>query len=153
MITFSLEQWPDFKHEAAVLWPKHWEEVALHRDTIKLAVDFRAIDQVDAGGGMHICVAREAGKIVGYWVGFIHPHLHYRDSLTAYTDIYYVRQESRKDVWLFRHLLDFVEKTLSERGVEKMFIASKCHKDLSKIFERRGMTRTEVVYTKLLKRA
>lgn len=150
MITFHVEPLSEFKREAAILFPKHWEEVALHKDTIKLDVDFSQFDAIDALGGLHIVVAREAGTIVGYWVGLIRPHLHYRESLTAYTDIYYVRQETRKDVFLFQRMLDFVEKTLKQRGVQKLFIASKCHKDLSKIFEHRKMTRTEIVYTKLL---
>lgn len=151
MITFHVEPWSDFKTEAAVLFPIHWREIALHQDAIKLAIDFAALDGLDSEGALHVVVAREAGKIVGYWLGVIRPHLHYRDSLTAYTDVFYVRQESRRDVFVFQHMLDYVETSLAKRGVQKLFIASKCHKDLSKIFERRGMTRTEVVYTKLLK--
>ena len=149
-ITFHVEPLSEFKREAAILFPKHWDEVALHKDTIKLDVDFNQFDILEASGSLHIVVARDAGRIIGYWIGIIRPHLHYKQSLTAYTDIFYVRQESRKDVFLFQHMLAFVEKTLKKRGVQKLFIASKVHKDLSKIFERLGMTRTEVVYTKLL---
>ncbi len=150
MITFAVEQWSQFKEEARDIFQIHWEEIALHKDSIKLEIDFDAFDGMDAQGMLHVVVARDAGKIVGYWLGIIKPHLHYVNSLTAYTDVFYVRQESRRDVFLFQKMLVFVEKTLKSRGVQKLFIASKSHKDLSKIFDRMGMTRTETVYTKLL---
>ena len=150
MASYAVEPWREFAVEAAVLWPLHWEEIAIDRDKIKLAVDFASFDALDAMGQLHVVVAREAGVIVGYWLGIIRPHLHYRDSLTAYTDVFYVRQESRRDVWVFQKMLDFVEKSLKQRGVQKLFIASKSHKDLSRLFERRQMNRTEVVYTKVL---
>lgn len=150
MITFHVEPWQSFKREAAILFPKHWKEIALHQAEIPLDVDFSTFDQMDAQGMLHLVVAREAGEIAGYWLGIIRPHFHYKQSLTAYTDVYYIRQESRGDVFAFLHMLDYVEETLKKRGVQKLFIASKCHKDLSRIFERRDMTRTEVVYTKIL---
>lgn len=148
--TFNVEPWADFVVEAEPLFQKHWEEIALHKDTIKLKIDHAAYDNLDAQGALHVVVAREAGEIIGYWLGIIRPHLHYADSLTAYTDVFYVRQASRRDVFVFQHMLGFVESSLKQRGVQKLFIASKAHKDLSKMFERLGMTRTETVYTKLL---
>lgn len=150
MITFAVEQWREFIAEAQPLFPIHWEEIALHKDSIRLDIDYAAFDAMDAQGMLHVVVAREEGKIVGYWLGIIKPHLHYVKSLTAYTDVFYMRQECRKDVFVFHKLLKFVEQSLKKRGVQKLFIASKQHKDLSKIFERLGMTRTETTYTKLL---
>lgn len=150
MITFHVEPWSRYKVEAAELWPLHWEEIAINRDVIKLDVDLDKYDRMDAEGAVHVVVAREEGRIVGYWLGFVYPHLHYRRSLTAYTDIFYVRQETRRDVFLFQKLLEFVESSLKARGVQKYFIASKVHKDLSRIFERRKMQRTEIVYSKVL---
>ncbi len=150
MITYAVEPWAQFQHDAADLFQIHWEEIALHKDTIKLAIDYRAFDQMDAQGMLHVVVAREAGAVIGYWLGVIRPHLHYVNSLTAYTDVFYVRQQSRRDVFVFQKMLKFVEASLKQRGVQKLFIASKAHKDLSRIFDRLGLTRTETVYTKLL---
>lgn len=149
-IAFHVEPWASFKTEAADLFPRHWQEVALNRDAIKLNIDFGTFDRLDEAGQLHVVVARDDG-IAGYWLGVIHPHLHYRDSLTAYTDVFYMRQESRRDTWAFVRMLKFVESSLKAKGVQKMFISSKCHKDLSPIFEHAGMTRSEVVYTKLLR--
>lgn len=151
-ITFHVEPWTAFKTEAADLFVKHWKEVALNQDAIPLDIDFATLDAFDAHGCLHLVVARDDdGTIAGYWLGVLRPHLHYRNSLTAYTDVFYIRQESRKDVWAFLHMLAFVERTVKAKGAERLFISSKAHKDLSPIFEHAGMTRTEVLYTKLLK--
>lgn len=44
MITFAVEPWESFKREACPLWDKHWEEVAINRDVIKLNVDYAQYD-------------------------------------------------------------------------------------------------------------
>jgi N-acetylglutamate synthase-like GNAT family acetyltransferase len=94
-------------------------------------------------------VARHKGKIIGYWVGFIRPHFHYADSLTAYTDIYFVDKAYRKSgvgADLFKH----VEKVLKQRGVQKIFTATKLHLNHSALFKAAGYHETEIVFTKLL---
>jgi GNAT superfamily N-acetyltransferase len=147
MVTYQVEPWDQFQHQAAPLWERHWEEIALDKAAIKLNVDFRAYDQMDAMGMLHVVVARDAGAIVGYHLSFVRPHFHYANSLTAYTDVYWVAPECRKGrvgIALFQ----FVEKTLKARGVERMFSACKLHKDVGKLFERLGWTETERVFSK-----
>jgi hypothetical protein len=148
-VTFHVEAWQDFKRESLYLWPKHWEEIAIHKDTIKLNVDYRQYEQMDANGALHVVSARCAGKIIGYWLLIIRPHLHYADSLTAFTDVYFMDQAFRKGL-VFCRMNRFVEKTLKARGVQKIFTATKKHKDLGKLFEFMGYQETETVYTKLI---
>jgi GNAT superfamily N-acetyltransferase len=149
VITFAVEPWATFRHEAARLWVKHWEEVAIHQDTISLNIDFDQYDVQDAMGALSIIAARHKGAIVGYWAGFIRPHFHYADSLTAFTDVYFVEREFRKK-GLGQGLFAFVEKTLKARGVQKIFTATKLHLNHSALFEAAGYTATEIVFTKLL---
>lgn len=149
MVTFQVEPWSEFKAEAAKLWPKHWEEVAINKDKIKLNVDFRQFDALDSVGQLIVIAAREDGEIIGYWVGFIRPHLHYADSLTAYTDVYFVDPAYRKPRVALR-LFQFVEKELKRRGAQKIFTATKLHLDHSKLFKALGYTETERLFTKML---
>lgn len=116
MITFAVEPWSRFKLEGIPLWQKHWEEVAIHRDTIKLDVNVPQYDAQDACGALCIVVARHKGEIVAYWAGLIRTHLHYAQSLTAFTDVYFVDKAHRKN-GLGQQLFQFVEKTLKARGV------------------------------------
>lgn len=149
MITFHVEPWCEFKRDAAYLWPKHWEEVAVNRDKIKLDVDYAQYDAMDAQGSLCVIAARSAGAIVGYWIGVIRPHLHYASSLTAFTDIYFVDKPFRK-LGAGQQLFAFVEQELRRRGVQKIFTATKLHLDHSALFKASGYSETEVVFTKLL---
>jgi GNAT superfamily N-acetyltransferase len=147
MVTFAVEPWAQFQLEAEPLWARHWEEIALDKDAIKLKIDYRAYDQMDAMGMVHVVVARDAGQIIGYHLSFVRAHFHYADSLTAYTDVFWIAPECRKGrvgIALFQ----FVEKTLKARGVERMFSACKLHKDVGKLFERLGWKETERLFTK-----
>lgn len=148
-ISYHIEEWQTFKRESLHLWDRHWQEVAINRDVIKLNIDYGQYDQLDAAGALHVVAARDAGKIVGYHLSIVRPHLHYADSLSAFTDVYYVAPEFRKGragIELFK----FVEKTLKARGVQKMFTGTKIHLDMSKVFERLGWKETERLYTKVI---
>lgn len=146
---YQVEKWADCKDEMAALWPLHWEEVANDRDKIKLDVWHEAYDALAESGELHIVTARVDGKIVGYHWSIVRPHLHYKSSLTAYTDIYFLKSENRKGMAGI-NLFKFVEQSLKERGVQKMYTASKKKMDKSSIFEFLGWTEAEKVYCKYI---
>lgn len=150
MIVFQLENWFDVKEEMTPLFPLHWEEVAGNKDKIKLSVWWDVYDAMAREGQLHVITIRNKDlELVGYHWSIVRPHLHYKDSLTAYTDLYFLLPEYRKGfngVRLFR----FVEKYLKKIGVQKMYSASKVKHDKSPIFERLGWDRTEVVYSKYI---
>lgn len=146
-MTFQVEDWHSCKDEMSVLWPLHWEEVANDKDKIKLDVWFEAYD--DMSDQLHIVTARVDGKIVGYHWSIVRPHLHYKKSLTAYTDIYFLLPEFRRGMNGV-NLFKFVEESLKAIGVQKMYTASKIKLDMSKIFERLGWLEAERVYTKYI---
>jgi len=147
--TFHVEAWSQFKRESAHLWPRHWEEIALDRDRIKLNIDYAQYDWLDAQGALHVVAARSDGSIIGYHLSIIRPHLHYADSLSAFTDVYFVAPEFRKGRTGLK-LFQFVEKTLKARGVQKMFTGTKLHHDMGRLFERLGWRETERLYTKVI---
>jgi len=149
MVTYLVEDWFSVKDEMSALWPTHWEEVATNRDKIKLNLDFDSYAQYARSGALHIVIARDQGKIIGYHASIIRPHLHYLNSLSAFTDVYYIDKEYRKGyvgIKLFR----FVEESLRARGVQKMFTGTKLSLDMGKLFEFLGWTETERLYTKYI---
>lgn len=149
MITFAVEDWFDVKGQMAHLWPSHWEEVALNRDTIKLDPDFDTYDWMARNGQLHIVVARKEGVVVGYHFTIVKPHLHYKTSLSGLTDIYYIAPQYRSGRTPLR-LFEYVEKTLKARGVEKLFTGTKLSLDAGPLFEHMGWTPTERLYTKYI---
>ena len=149
MITFAVENWFDVMDQMAPLWPAHWEEVALNRDKIPLDPDFDAYGAMQNAGMLHIVVARKEGAVVGYHFTIVKPHLHYRRSLSGFTDIYYIAPDHRTGRTPLR-LFQFVEKTLKARGVEKLFTGTKTSLDAGPLFEHMGWKETERLYTKFI---
>lgn len=148
-VTYAVEDWFAVKDEMAHLWPQHWAEVAVNRDLIELDPDFDTYALYARGGMLHIVVARKAGMIVGYHFSVVRPHLHYKRSLSSFTDIYYIAPEYRTGRTPLR-LFQFVEKTLKARGVQKAFTGTKLSLDAGPLFEKMGWAQTERLYIKIL---
>lgn len=149
MISFQVENWHDVKDGMAWLFPLHWEEVANDKDKIKLNLWNEAYDEMADSGQFHVVTVRDGENIVGYHWSIVRPHLHYKQSLTAYTDVYFLHPDHREGMNGVK-LFQFVEQSLRDKGVEKMYIASKVKLDKSAIFERLGWSKVETVYTKYI---
>lgn len=89
---------------------------------------------------------RKSGEIVGYFIGFVAPALHYSTCLTCQMDIFYVLPEHRGGGAGFQ-LFKYVEQNLKKRGVQRMFVGSKMHKDASWLFEKLGYNQVETYYS------
>ena len=148
-VTFMVEAWTACFAEMSALWNEHWEEVAINRDQIKLDPDLDQYRELERTGALHVVVARERGAIVGYHISIVRPHLHYRRSLSAFTDVYFLRKSHRHGMTGVR-LIKAAEETLRARGVQKMFTGTKLTLDMGPIFQRLGWTPTETLYTKMI---
>lgn len=146
MITAQAERLTDRLEEMKPLFPMHWEELALNRDRVPLDPQYDIYLRRDAMGEVLFVTLRELGELVGYFVGFVAPGLHYRTCLTLTMDIFYVRPDKRGrcGVKLFRA----VEAEAKRRGVQRMFVGSKCHADASWLFQRLGYEEVERYYSK-----
>ncbi len=151
MIIFQVENWFAVKKKMEWLFPLHWEEVANYKDKIELDLDVKSYDDLAARDQLHIVTARDekSNKIVGYHWLIIKPHMHYKQSLTAFTDVFFLHPDYRKGMNGVK-LFKFVEKSLKERGVKRVTASVKTGHDKSKIFERLGWDRAEIVYTKFI---
>lgn len=154
-VTFALERMQDVQYEMEDLLPGHWQEVARDKDVIRLDPDWAQYFAMENAGGVHMVVARAEGRMVGYAVYFVRPHLHYRSSLSAICDVYFLKPEfraGRTGIQLFRE----AERTLKARGVQKIFTGTKVRTaagergDKSRIFEHLGYELTEKLYTKVI---
>lgn len=152
MLTTHIESFEERLPELQELLPQHYEELALNKDLVPLDPQYDVYVGRERRGELLFVTMREAGALVGYYIGFIAPGLHYRTCLTATMDIFYIRPDKRgaglPGVRLFRT----VEKELVRRGVQRWFVGSKVHADASALFERLGFGRVEVYYSMWLGR-
>lgn len=147
MITFHVERLSDELENLKPFLPLHWEELALNKDKVPLDPQYEVYLARENLGQVLFVVAREMGKIVGYFVGFVAPGLHYQTCLTLTMDIFWLHPLARKGssgIKLFR----FVEAEARNRGVQRIFVGSKLHKDASALFERLKYDPVETYYSK-----
>ena len=146
MITPHVESFRDNLDELKTILPLHWEELALNKDKVPLDPQYGIYLAREDAGELLMVTLREAGRMVGYFIGFVAPGLHYRTCLTLTMDIFYVHPEVR-----CRHggvrLFKAVQAEAKRRGVQRMFVGSKCHADASRLFEALGYKEVERYYS------
>jgi GNAT superfamily N-acetyltransferase len=146
VITAQVESLTEHLEELKPLLSRHWDELALNKDQVPLDPQYDVYLKRDALGEVMFISLREEGRLVGYFVGFVAPGLHYKTCLTLHMDIFYVWPEARGrrgGLILFKA----VERAAKRRGVQRMFVGSKCHKEASWLFEKLGYEKVEVFYS------
>ena len=146
MITAHVESFEENLEYLKPLLPIHYKELALNQDKVPLSPQFDKYIATEKQGGLIFVTLRKAGEMVGYFIGFIAPGLHYSTCLTCQMDIFYVLPEHRGSGTGFQ-LFKFVEQQLKKRGVQRMFVGSKMHKDASWLFEKLNYTPVETYYS------
>ncbi|MEO8296356.1 MAG: GNAT family N-acetyltransferase [Burkholderiales bacterium] len=156
-VTYALEAWPDVVGEMVSLWSLHWTEVALDHDRVPLDPDLELYRAMHNAGALHVVVARREGRVIGYHISIVKTHLHYRSTLHALVDIYFVDPAERKGMVGIK-LLREAERLLKQRGVVKIISATKVHTscatgrplDMAKIFLRLGWKEAERTFVKCI---
>lgn len=146
MLTAAPEAFPPFLEEVKPLLPAHYLELALDQDKVPLSPQYDVYLERDARGEV-LCVAmRSEGELVGYFVGFVVPGLHYSTCLTLTLDIFWLRPEHRGKMG-GTILFKAVEAEAKRRGVQRMFVGSKAHLPADWLFEKLGYTKTETHFS------
>lgn len=149
MITAHVESFTERLEELKVLLPMHYEELALNKDKVPLDPQYDIYIKREAMGEVLFVTLREAGRLVGYFIGFIAPGLHYRTCLTCTMDIFYVHPDVRGRMGGVR-LFRAVKAELKRRGVQRWFVGSKTHADASRLFEALGFHKVETYYSMMV---
>jgi len=147
MLTIEVEAYSSVIPELRPLLHEHYKELALNQDKVPLQPRWGVYEQAEAADDLLMVICRDNGTVIGYFVGFIAPGLHYETCLTCKMDIFYVAPSHRGGSLGIR-LFKYVERELKARGVQRIFVGSKCHADASVLFERLKYSKVEVYYSK-----
>jgi GNAT superfamily N-acetyltransferase len=149
MITYHIESFSERLEELKALLPLHYEELALNKDKVPLSPQYEVYVDRERQGMLLFVTARDAGQLVGYFIGFVAPGLHYSTCLTCIMDIFYIAPDHRGSNAGFQ-LFKFVEKELKRRRVQRWFMGAKVHFDCSFLFEKLGAELVEKTYSLML---
>lgn len=126
----------------------HWEKLALDKDMVPLAPQWEEYFAREEDGRLLFMPLRDRGRMVGYWIAFIAPGLHYKTCLTATMDIWNVLPEyERTRAPLV--LMDAVEKEYRRRGVMRSFVGEKLHRPCGKLYRKFGYEPVETYYSRM----
>ena len=149
MITYQQESLVVVKKDILSLLDKHWEEIALNKDLIKLSPDWDAYASLEDAGILKIFTARSDEKLIGYFVVLVKSHIHYKEHLFGFNDILYLDEEYRKGLTGAK-LMKFAERCLKEDGVSVVIVNTKLHKPFDPLLKWLGYTHIENIYSKVL---
>ena len=149
MITYQVERFENVIEEMMPILELHWEEIAHHKDRIKLNPDYALYQSMQDAGILHIVTARDNNRLIGYFISVVSPNLHYSDHLYATNDILYIDKEHRGKMVGIK-LFKFAEKELYNLGVDVIVLHSKVQADFKSLVERIGYTHVENQYSKYI---
>ena len=147
-MTAQVEPYSACLAELTAIYPGHWQELALDREHSEAALDpvWEIYAQRDAAGELLLVTLREFGVLVGYFLGFIAPGLHYRRCLTYQMDIYYVAPHVRGRFG-GKRLLRATMNECRRRGVKRMFVGEKLHSPSGRLFKAMGFEPADLYHS------
>src|SRR3546814_11244545 len=95
MLTAHVESLTEHLDALKPFFPLHWEELALNQKQVPLDPNYAIYLARDEAGEVLLVTLRKAGTIVGCFLGFIAPGLHYQTCLTRPLDIFFVLPDTR----------------------------------------------------------
>lgn len=148
MPTYSKESLGDVISEAEPLLQRHYQELTLNRDVVKLNPDWRRYSELEHAGAFHVFTAREVGRLIGYSAFFLSTHLHYKDLVVASNDVLYLHPDARDGMTGIR-LIKISESGMKALGAAKITWHAKYSNDLQQILARLGYANEEAIMGKI----
>lgn len=151
-LKFSWEKFSGIADELIPLFVRHWREVAVDQDAVPLDVDVRKLLQFEQMGVLSVVAARHEGKLVGYVVILMGPHMHHASTQWAQVDGFWLDPAYRKGLAGYRMLRGAVAAIRKKGGKVLTVPVLPSFKDgrINHLFDRLGFTQSEIVYRKVL---
>ena len=148
--SFQTEKIEVIEFELKKIEKTHWKELAVSQDEVPLDFDWQRFKDMEKEGRFHMATIRYDGELIGYHMSLIGGHLHYKSTMHAMVDLYYVLSEHRKGRTGIK-FLQFVEKSLKSIGVVKIITGTKVHSDNTRIFEYLGYQVSDKLLWKIIR--
>lgn len=137
------------------VWPllqQHYQEIAVYKD-IPLDPQWEWYERVQEMGILKVYTVRtDEGKLVGYATYLVQNNKHYRSSLQAAADVFFIDKAHRSMVLVAKRFILFCDEELGKLGVEIVYHRYKLHQPaLGNLLEKVGYEEIEVNMARRLK--
>lgn len=137
-MTFQPEPWSDAEADIRKLVHAHWKELAVFQREIKLDIDwqhYRALAERESLPRLQLTTARTTGRdLAGYWISVINLHPHYKGTVFAFQDSYFVLPQYRKANTGLGLMVE-MEKNCRLAGAQCIIGSDKEHQSVKPLFD------------------
>jgi hypothetical protein len=142
--------------ELAPLFKRHWQELGRDKQDVILDPDWDAFMAHSIAGRLRILTARAGEHLVGYIFFMIGPHLHYKSTLHATADMYWLDPKYRRGwtgIKMFRAYDDELRRLNVVRSFigENLLFKGKRGRMMRVILKRFGYRPADVMYRKIMR--
>lgn len=137
----------------APLLQAHHAEVGVLKDVLALEPDWSEYERLQEKGQLIFVTARsKRGRVAGYALIVLRPHLHYAGTNVAYDDAHYLAPKYRSQGW-GKKLIQYTERVAGAAGAKVFSMRTKAASNHGHIFDSMGYRLTDLVYLKDLTNA
>jgi len=152
MIEYRIEPFTDeIIVELQYLIELHYAELTLHKEVVKLDPDWDKYKHLAKLGMIAFITARDDGKLIGYSLFFVSPHIHYKNNIMANNDVIFLHPAYRQGRTGIK-LLYKCEEVLQAMNVDKIIWHIKFAKDFRNILYRMGYEDEDALVGKIIRK-
>ncbi len=148
-MVFQRETLFDVVEEAQPLLDRHYEELTMHKEVVKLNPQWDKYAALEQMGAFVVFTCRDEGVLVGYSAFFLNTHYHYADLMVAQNDLFYLDDVHRKGLAALR-FIRFAESQLKDLGANKIIYHAKHSNNFAPILNRLGYAAEETMCGKII---
>ena len=149
-VEFSLGTVDEMERVGAALLDQHYDELTMHKEHVKLNVDWERYRALERTGKLLALFAKIGDELVGYSVFILGTNMHYKDLKTANNDVLFLAKPYRDGTTIgLRRILES-EKLLRQLGVNKVIWHIKKARNFGPLLARMGYIEEEVLMGKIL---
>lgn len=136
------------REQGGALLKAHYDEVAKNKDVMVLDPDWdRYIALDDAGVLVVLGVFSEDEQLLGYSVGLVTSHLHYRGLTYYQNDVLFLAASARRS-HIGIDLIEATERVAGARGARFVCWHAKQGTALDRLLDRRGYGVQDIIYSR-----
>ena len=140
--TYQVESFSDVINEIKPLLHAHFDEIATNKELKPLDPDYDRYEALEDLNMLRIMTVRFSGTLIGYFVVFLIPHIHYQQTNMAMNDILYLAPEYRGGTVGYRLIKKSIED-LKEMDVDILTIHMKVDYPFRELLTKFGFHKTE----------
>ena len=155
----QVESFAAIARDLPPLFERHWQELGTRKDEIPLDPDWDRYFALAQVGTLRVRTARVEGVLAGYIFNMVGPHLHYRSTLHAEIEMFWLDTAYRgmgvvgMNHWFVMDFFRDNDEDLRTLGVKRISVAVKNgYRDgrVAVVFKRLGYTPIETVLSKVM---